>query len=78
MPESTIEKLTEIKMISPWIGYDIQDLLIETSLKSSEEKEPTVIPDESSEDEDKWVRFDDHLINESSLNPSLIEWIWHN
>jgi hypothetical protein len=54
-------------------------------MKSSEEHLPTVIPDESSEDEkdelndeeedekEKKVRFNSKLLNESNLNPSLIE-----
>lgn len=53
--------------------------MLEGSVKS-DEKPPTVIPDESSEDEeeDKKVWFNDQIINENSLNPSLIEWIRHN
>lgn len=46
--------------------------LLEGSVKS-DEKPPTVIPDESSDDEEKKVRFNDEIINENSLNPSLIE-----
>ena len=76
----TIEKMTEIKQQqndSFSCEKDVLLNLLEGSVKS-DEKPPTVIPDESSEDEEKKVRFKDEIINESSLNPSLIERIRHN
>jgi len=76
----TIEKLTEVKAVqNDSLSYE-KDMLniLEGSLKSSEDKQPTVIADESSDEEEWKVRFNDHILNEHSLNPSLIEWIWHN
>lgn len=75
--QDTIEKLTDIKPSNESLSCEKDMLcLLEGSVKS-DEKPPTVIPDESSDDEKK-VRFNDEIENESSLNPSLIERIRHN
>lgn len=80
-----MEKFTDVKkksIDSASMEKEMLNLLENSILKSSEEEHlPSVIPDESSEDEPerkKKVRFNDWILNEKELDKSLLERITHN